>query len=412
MECERVFTAGNAGRISMRVFLSVFLGLSMFSTLPYRLWADRFPQLLPGAESFQMTIREDSSISVPLGPACAGEAAITLACRAFLVRLKNVGMHTVHLSRIVCQESVVSFDMKEPNSTSGWWPISQVMRPKCTPWIYENLRLRPGETTEYRTRLVSPNRPAEPWAPVSPRSYTVRARWMLWGCTESPEGTDCLAPLQVLKVNPWGGLPSGDVEIQTPVEVVSKEIEVDSPALPYAGPLKLGFESSIATEPQAAEVRKRSGASCATDSGTSVEGAVFHYAIRNLGNHPVRNGRFSCSDFGIIPEYRTDDGEWKQLESQLKACTANIYVETPIEPGEAAEGNFILSGLAPLFDTSPLYAAGRYEIRFSFHSSACFASPDGSFCIQWPKEQTVTMSNVITISATAFNSTPGESKMQ
>jgi len=392
----------------VRVFLRVFLGLSMFSALPCSLWADQFPQLLPGAESFELTVREDSSSSVPLGPACAGEAAVTLACRAFLVSLKNVGVHTVRLSRFACQEPVVSFEMKEPNSSSGWWTISQVTRPKCTPWVYENLRLRPGETTEYRTRLVSPNRPAE-FAPV-PRSYTVRARWMLWGCTETPEGTDCLAPLQVLKANSWGGLPTGNVEIQTPVEVVSKEIEVDSPALPDAGPLKLGFESSIATEPQAAEVRKRAGASCATHPETSVECTVFHYAIRNLGNRPVRNGRYLCSDYSIIPEYRTDDGEWKQLQSQLKACTANVYVETPIQPGDATEGNFILSALAPLFDTSPLYAAGRYEIRFSFHPSACFASPDGSFCIQWPREQTVTMSNVVTISATAF--TPGESKVQ
>lgn len=394
----------------MRVFPSVFLGLSMFSTLPYSSRADQFPRLLPGTESFQLTIREDSSSTVPLGPACAGEAAVTLACRAFLVSLKNVGVHTVHLSRFVCQEPVVSFDMKEPNSTSGWWPISQVMRPKCAPWVYENLRLRPGETTEYRTRLVSPNRPAE-FAPVLPRAYTVRARWMLWGCTENPEGTDCLAPLQVLNANSWGGLPTGNVEIQTPVEVASKEIEVDSPTLPDAGQLKLGFESSIATEPQAAEVRKRVG-SCATQLRTSVECTVFHYAIRNLGNRPVRNGRYSCGDYSIIPEYRTEDGEWKQLQSQLSACTANVYVETPIQPGEALEGNFILSVLAPVFDTSPLYAAGRYEIHFSFHSSACFASPDGSFCIQWPKEQTVTMSNVVTIRATAFTFNPGESKMQ
>jgi hypothetical protein len=396
----------------MRVFLCVLLGLSIFSIFPCLSTADQFPQLLPGAESFQLTIREDSSTSLPLGPSCAGEAAVTLACRAFLVRLKNVGVHTVHLSRIVCHEPVVSFDTKDPNSSSGWWPISQVMRPRCIPWIYENLRLRPGETTEYRTRLVSPNRPAEQFAPVLPRSYTVRARWMLWGCTETPEGTDCLTPIQVLKANSWGGLPTGNVEIQTPVEVVSKDIEVDSPVLPDAGPLNLGFESSIATEPQAAEIRKRSGASCGTDPGTSVECTVFHYAIRNFGKRPVRNGRFSCSDSSIIPEYRTDDGEWKQLEPQLKACTANIYAETPIQSGEAAEGNFSLSALAPLFDTSPLYAAGKYEIRFSFHSNACFASPDGSFCIQWPKEQMVTMSNVISISATAFAFTRGQSKVQ
>jgi hypothetical protein len=394
----------------MRVFLAAFLGLSMLSALPYFLWADAFPQLLPDAGSFELTIREDAASSLPPGPACGGEAALTLACRAFIVSLKNVGVHTVHLSRFACQEPVVSFEMKEPKSSSGWWPISRVSRPLCTPWIYENVRLRPGETTEYRTRLVSQNRPAE-FAPVSPRPYTVRASWLLWGCTENPEGTDCMAPLQVLNVNSSGGNPPiGDVEFQTPVDVISKEIEVNSPALPEAGPLKLGFEFSIASEPQAAEVRKRSRPSCATDPGTSVECTVFHYAIRNLGNRPVRNGRYTCSDFSIIPEYRNDDGEWKQLQSRLQGCTANIYFETPIMPGEADEGDFILRSLAPRFDTSPLYPAGRYEIHFSFHSSACFASPDGSFCVQSPKEQTVTVSNVVTINATAF--TPGTSTTQ
>jgi hypothetical protein len=391
--------------VRMRLFLTAFLGLSIFSALLCSLWADQLPQLLPGAGSFELSIREDSASSLPLGAACGGEAALALACRGFLVSLKNVGMHTVRLSRIACEEPVVSFDMKEPSSSNGWWPISRVSRPRCTPWVYDNLRLRPGETTEYRTRLVSPNRPADVFAPVSPRSYTVRARWLLWGCTENPEGTDCLTPLQVLKA---GDPPMGDVDFQTPVEVISKEIEVNSPVLPEAGPLKLGFEISIATESQAAEVKKRSGASCATDPGTSIECTVFHYAIRNLGDRPVRNGRYACSDFSIIPEYRTDDGEWKQLKSQLQACTANVYIETPIKSGEAAEGEFILSGLPPRFDTSPLYPAGRYEIHSSFHSSACFASSDGSFCIQSPREQTVIMSNVITIDATAF--TPGASR--
>lgn len=238
----------------MRLFLAAFLGLSTFSTLPSSVSADQFTQLLPSG--FELTVREDTASPLPLGPSCGGEAGRTVACRAFLVSLKNVGAKTVHLSRIACQEPVVTFQIKEPNSSTGWWPISQVSRPQCSPWVYENLRLRPGEMTEYRTRLVSPNRPAGQFAPVAPRSYTVRASWLLWGCTENPEGTDCLAPLQVSKANSWGGPPTGDVEIQTPVEVVSKEIEVDSPVLPDAGPLKLGFEVSVAAEPQAAEVRK------------------------------------------------------------------------------------------------------------------------------------------------------------
>jgi hypothetical protein len=94
------------------------------------------------------------------------------------------------------------------------------------------------------------------------------------------------------------------VELQTPVEVVSKEIEVSSPVLPDFGLLKPGFEISVASEQQAVEVRKRLGAVCATDPATSVECTVFHYAIRNLGDRPVRNGRFSCSDFSMAPEYR------------------------------------------------------------------------------------------------------------
>ncbi|MGA8030585.1 MAG: hypothetical protein WB992_25860 [Bryobacteraceae bacterium] len=204
-----------------------------------------------------------------------------------------------------------------------------------------------------------------------------------------------------MKANSWGQ-PTGDVEIQTPVDVVSKGIEVNSPSLHNLGSLKLGFEISVTPEPQAAEARKHFGASCAKEPGTSIECTVFHYAIRNRGDRPVRNGRFSCSDFSIVPEYRMSDGEWKQLQSRLMACTANIYVETPILPEEAAEGNFTLSTLAPRFDTSPLYPAGKYEIRVRFHSSACFASSDGSFCIQSPKEQTVAISNVVTISATAF----------
>lgn len=378
------------------------IGLFMAFAFLNSIWAAPFPQLLPDAGSFELTVREDSGSSLPLGPACSSETALTLACRAFVVTLRNVGVHTVHLSRISCQEPVVTFEMKEPNSSSGWWPISQVTRPRCAPWVYENIRLRPGETTEYRTRLVSQNRPGGSFAPVAPRSYTVHARWMLWGCTENSEETDCLAPLQILKTNSWGGPPTGDVEIQRPVEVVSKEIEVNSPVLPDFGPLKLGFEISVTPERQAAEIRKGSNASCATDVGTSVECTVFHYAIRNLGDRPLRNGRYSCSDFSIIPEYRTNDGDWKQLESRLMACTANIYVETPILPGEAAEGNFTLGALAPRLDTSPLYSAGEYEIHLRFHSSACFASPDGNFCIQSPKEQTEAISNVVTIDAIAF----------
>jgi hypothetical protein len=229
---------------------------------------------------------------------------------------------------------------------------------------------------------------------------------MLWGCTEMRKGTDCYEPPQKVKAEA-SGIRSSDVDFQTPVEVTSNEIEANSPVLPDVGPLKLGFEVSIAGAPQAAEVRKMYGAACATDPGASVECTVFHYAIRNLGDRPIRNGRYSCSDFSIIPEYRAGGNEWKALRSQLMECSMNVYFETPIEPGKAFEADFILSKLAPCFDTSPLYPAGSYELRFGFHPNACLASSDGSFCVQFFKDQTVTVSNVFTINATRF--VPGAS---
>jgi len=390
------------GKIPMRARLRVILGLFVAIIVSNFVLADPFPQLLPDAGNFELTVREDSRSSLPLGAACASDAAVTLACRAFVVSLKNVGRQTVHLSRIACQEWVVSFEVSEPSSSSGWWTISQVQRPHCTPWVYENIRLRPGETAKYRTRLVSENRPADLLMRVEPRSYTVRARWLLWGCTEDPQHRDCMAPLQVMQANSWGGPRTGQVELQTPVEVISKAIEVHSPALPDFGPLKLGFEISVAPRPNAEEMRKRFGYSCATGPEISMECTVFHYGIRNLGDRPVRNGRYSCMDFSIIPEYRTSDGEWKQLQSRLASCTMNIYFETAILPGKAAEGDFTLRTLGPQYDTSPLYTAGRYEVRFGFHSSACFASSDGSFCIQSPREQIAVASNLVTINATAF----------
>lgn len=377
------------------------VALALFAaSFPHRSLAQSpFPQLLPPASDFELTLREDLNSKLPLGPSCGGEAGLTLACRAFVVTLKNIGQHTVRLSRINCQEPVVNFEMKEPGSSSGWAPISQVSRPRCTPWAYVNLRLKPGESTEYATRLTSPNR-APDFAAVAPRAYTIRARWALWGCTENPEGSDCLAPLQVMKIPSWGGPGQGHVEIQTPIEVASSSIEVNSPVLPDLGQLKIAFE--ITPNPQGWSKSLPQPAKCVGQAVTSVECTVFHYAIRNLGDRPIRNGRYTCSDFSIAPEYSTGDGEWKSMHPRLVACTSNIYFETPILPGQAEEGDFILSYLAPDFDTTPLYPAGDYQFRFHFQANACFASPDGSFCLQRPKDQPAVVSNEVTVHATEF----------
>ena len=363
--------------------------------------AKPFPQLLPPPSDFELTVREDPGSKLPLGASCGGEAGLTLACRAFVVTLRNLGKKTVHLSRIGCQEPVVTFERKEPNSSNGWWPISQVARPNCSPWTYENLRLRPGESTKYTTRLVAPNR-APDFAPVTPGSYAVRVHWLLWGCTEDPEGTDCMAPLQIMKTASWGPPPIGDVEIQTPVEVISREIEVSSPALPDLGPLKLSIEASVVPDSLTWIPKYSPRSACLPNPNASVECTVFRLTIRNDGERPIRMGRFSCSDSSILPQYRRADGTWTEVQQKFWNCTANVFFETPILPGKTLEREFLLSYLTPGFDTTGLYPAGDYGFRFQFTSSACVAAPDGSFSLQCPTKQPTIVSNEIVVHATEF----------
>jgi hypothetical protein len=383
-----------------RLFVVALLALIAIGFSKSALAMSPFPQLLPPASEFELTLREDPNSELPLGPSCGGEAGLTLACRAFVVTLKNVGMHTVHLSRIGCQEPVVNFERKEPNSSNGWWPLSVVSRPRCTPWTYANLRLKPGESIEYATRLTSPDRGPGYSAAVAPRSYTIRVQWMLRGCTEPADGSDCLAPLQVMKTPYRGGPGQGDVEFQTPVKVVSSEIEVNSPVLPDLGMLEIAFE--VTPNPQGWSKLLPQPAKCDGQAATGVECSVFHYAIRNLGDRAIRNGRHSCGDYSIAPEYRMGDGAWKWLDSPAWECARNIYVETAILPGEAAEGDFILSELTSEFGTTFFHPAGDYQFRFRFQTSACFASPNGSFCLLWPKEQPTVVSNEVVVHATEF----------
>ncbi|HXE31175.1 MAG TPA: hypothetical protein VN515_05185 [Terriglobales bacterium] len=378
----------------MRNFRTVTLigALLIFGTLPV-VAAGQFPQLLPDPDAFVLTIRENPGSKLPLGPSCGGDAAVTLACRSFIVTLKNVGGRTVHLSRPNCREPNVGFSKKQANSSTGWWPISQPSYSTlCDPLTFQDLRLRPGDETQYETRLVSPNR-LPVTAPTDAGEYTIRATWSLYGCTEESEGTDCLAPPRI----PTSNSAAPDVDLQSPIQVVSNQIEVSSPSLPDLGPLRIGFEVSLATETEAAAERKRAGGSCASPSDTSAACTVFHYAIHNLSSRPIRNGRWTCSDFSIIPEHRAKGGAWAPLSSRLMECSRNFVVETPIMPGQKAEGDFSIASLAPLYDAAPLDAPGTHELRFRFQSEACWAAPDGSFCLQRPKSQTPVLSRVITL---------------
>lgn len=337
------------------------------------------PQLLPPASEFRLTLAEDHHSKQPSGPSCTGEAAKTLTCRAITVTLENLSKKTVRISWTGCNEPEIRIDRKEPNSSNGWFPVSTIKRENCRPMTWVSFRLRPGAKNSYATRLISPRRYAETFAPGS---YTLRAEWVLFGCVEEPEGSDCLGPLQVVHPSSI----ASDFAFQTPVSVISNEVTLDAPVLPDLGQLKLAFEVSARPGPPSTSSAKDS-ADCTGDANESIDCIVFHYAIHNLGSRPIRHGGFSCSGYGIAPEYRPPHGEWQPVPSNSWSCTANVIFERPILPGGTAEGDFVLSSLAPGYNTSVLRTAGDYSFRFYFWPNACFASPDGTFCLNRPEKQ-------------------------
>jgi hypothetical protein len=135
----------------MRMLLALML---LAWTCPAKLAASAdgpFPRLLPPATDFHLTVRQEPASKLPLGPGCSREASLTLVCRAFTVILENAGTRTVRIYGLRCFEPLVTFERKEPNSSSGWWPISQPQpgNPSCDAVDWTNSRLRPGERIQY-----------------------------------------------------------------------------------------------------------------------------------------------------------------------------------------------------------------------------------------------------------------------
>ena len=101
-----------------------------------------------------------------------------------------------------------------------------------------------------------------------------------------------------------------------------------------------------------------------------------------LGDRPVRYLRSTCTGDHITPEYRTPRGGWGLVPSLNDwECVSNASFEKPILPGGIAEGNFALPTLPPGYDLTVLRAPRDYLLRFTFWPSACFASPDATFCL-------------------------------
>jgi hypothetical protein len=373
---------------------AVLLTFCSLASSPLAMAEGPFPRLLPPPEDFHLTLREEPHNSVAPGPSCGGEASLTLLCRAFTLTLKNAGRRTIHISELRCFEPDVVFEMRESRSSSGWRPVSQPGKPACGALDWINIRLKPEETTEYTTRLIAPRRSIEALggASLGTGSYKLRAHWALWGCTEAPEGTDCLTSLQVVR----GASSVADVALQEPVTVLSNEVTAESPPLLDLGNLKFSFEVTIASA-QMSKAETDAQPACAAASITNVDCTVFHYVIRNLADRPVRNATASCSDTSIRPEYRFEGSEWKSVPYRAWGCTMNVLVETQILPGGAIEGTFTLRTLRPGFDTSALQTPGEYQLRFTFWPNACIASPDASFCLTRPERQPTATSKEFTL---------------
>jgi len=377
-----------ANRVSAMVMAPTahkFLRLAaicFFSVCCPLLKAGDAPQLLPDANEFRLTLAEDRHRTLPLGPSCTGEAAQTLTCRAFTLTLENLSKKAVRISWGGCNEPEIRIDRKEPSSSFGWFPVSQKKSDNCGPTTMHSLRLKPGEKNEYATRLISPRRDAESFAPGS---YTLRAEWVLLGCTEEPEGADCLRPLQIIRP-PSSASP---FSFQEPVSVISNEVRADSPALPDLGEMKFSFEVNVTPASLAARIAPALRGKCAGKGVGTIECTAFHYKIGNSGTRIVRWTQ-GCRDF--LPEYLAD-GQWRPVLETL-TCTLNALVETPILPGAVVEGDF---SLAWGYDISPFRNPGEYRFRLTLNPTACFASPDGRFCLTMYHDEPPVTSSELTV---------------
>lgn len=365
-----------------------------------------FPRLLPPAGDFRLTLKEEPRGSVPSIASCKGTARQTIPCQVFSVTLENRSGHTVRISGDTCNDPLVSFDVKSSKASGGWWPVSRYMGVNCS--TLTNLRLKPGETSGYVTRLIGPRRTgaADPVAPHAPGSYTFRATWVLWGCTDASNADDCLTPLQKMQVTK--AMP---LDATQPVAVESNEIVVVSPMLPDLGPLKVSF--NVIAHSGSMPKDLPSNMKCKEDSA-SIDCIVFHAKIRNRGTQAVQWFTATCGGPGIAPEYKTTTGDWKPLSIGFADggvqpgigvtrdlsynCTSNVVSSTPILPGGTIELDFSLFGLLPPHDATPLHSPGEHHVRFVLYPNFCFASPDGSFCLKAPKEKEPIPSQEITIS--------------
>ena len=367
---------------------------------------------LPPANEFRVTLAEAQDSKLPLPPACGGEAADTLTCRAFTVTLENIGTHVVRLSELDCADPEVRLETPAPNPT-GWFPVGE-HRDDCHnaqydekgAFAWKNVLMKPGDKHSFTGRFMvrlggAWGRPGN--VPVKPKAV-LRATWTLRGCTEETDGDDCLSVLETHQVPAHNTVCSYQcIFFQPALQVSSEPISVSQPGpltLPLP-PLELTLTARMLDPADPAILPTSRLEGCTQARAGSVDCVALHMTVRNAGTRALRIGRMTCSDFAEVPEFRTEGDAWRPLQASWWVCTRNFMEWTPLLPGQTAEEEMTLPHVAAGFRIDPMREAGRYDVRINYAPTVCVASPDGSFCLTEPQGLPPMKSPVVTFETTA-----------
>jgi hypothetical protein len=370
---------GHSKTVSGVLWLGIWIPLLVwgFVTPSWLAGQNPFPQLLPPASSFLLTLQEDPHSNLPLGPSCGGVAEQTLHCRAFLLTLKNVGSDTVHI------EDGHRYGVSMDRSRLG-----MSVTGGGTGFGGDDVRLKPGESIQRSVRGTGPGDPVS--GEIEPGRYAIHAEWTLFGCKENPTGKECRHHLD-------DGRPF--YPAQGPATVLSAEISVNEPQLHDLGDVKLELEVT-------AHLGKLFNApsGCTSETNT-IDCLVFHRKMVNLGEHTIRYMTGGCTSFRAddLVEFRTPKGIWRPMPPRangIVACTASFSGAVPIFPG-ANESEFTLGSIG--LDTKQLQEPGQYHFRLIFRQEACIASSDGSFCLMQVEDPVKVVSNEVEVNTTFSN---------
>jgi hypothetical protein len=358
----------------IRGLCSLFLFL-LFGQVNFALQSGSPPQLLPDADQFRLILHEGSDQELAVGKSCGGEAGATLTCRPLTLTLENLSKRTIHLTYPECQGPRLQFEIPWPEAGADkWGTVSQPRGIRCTETMPVDIRLSPGEKTVYSTRMISDLLQS---GGVLVGKQVLRARWVLWGCSEDVAGDNCL---HVSKADKF----PRDIDWQIPVEVVSNEITADSPDIAGLGEMK--FVLNLTETGALSKAAVPSEGTCDEATADSMSCKVFHWRLRNLTGRTLLLRRFSCSGRTLQPlqpQVLDKEGNWAAVElaGENINCNSSDWFSSVLPAGGSLEGDFRLGRPRGPGNRNAVHAAGDYRLRLFFYPTACFASPDGVFCI-------------------------------